>query len=66
MAQIQANMGKYAQPLSPLDLRIEEEPKKHSAQDKNSSEELCDEEEEEENHSIHDQSISGEESYEDT
>ena len=31
LAQILANMGEYAQPLSPLGLHIEEESKEHSA-----------------------------------
>jgi len=63
--QILANMGKYAQPLSPLKLHIEEEPKEHSAHGKNASKELCDEEEEGENHSVHYESISREKSDED-
>lgn len=66
LAQILSNMGEYSQPLSLLDLHIEEEPKEHSTHDKNPSEELCDEEEEEENHFVHDESISGEKSDEDT
>ena len=66
LAQILANMGKYAQPLSPLGLHTEEEPEEQSAQNKNTPEELSDEEEKEENHSIHDVSMTGEKSDEDT
>jgi len=55
-------MGEYAQPLSPLGLHIEEEPKEHSAQDKNAPEEVHDEEVEEENHPVHDESMTGEKS----
>ena len=65
LAQILANIGEYAQPLSPLGLHIEEEPKEHSAQDKNAPEKLHNEEEKEENHSIHDVSMTGEKSDED-
>ena len=66
LAQILANMGKYAQPLSPLGLHIEEEPKEHSAHEKNAPKELLDEEEKEENHSVHDESMTREKSDEDT
>lgn len=66
MAQILANMGEYAQPLSLLGLHIEEEPKEHSTQDKNVPEELRDEEEKEVNHSLHDEIMKGEKSDEDT
>jgi len=62
LAKILANMGKYGQPLSPLGLHIEEEPKGHSSQDKNEPEELCDGEENEENNSA---SMTGEENDED-
>jgi len=62
LAQILANMGKYPQPLNPLGLHIEKEPKENSAQDKNAPGELCDEEEEEENHLVHDESMTGEKS----
>lgn len=65
LAKILANIGEYAQPLSPLGLQIEEEPKEHSAQDKNAPEELHDEEENEENHYVHDVSMRGEENDED-
>lgn len=65
LAKILANMGEYGQPLSPLGLQIEEEPKEHSGQDKNASEELCDEEENEENRSVHDVSMKSEENDED-
>ena len=55
-----ANMGEYAQPLSPLNLRTEEGPKEQSAHDKNTSEELCNEKEGLKEHSIHDKSASEE------
>lgn len=35
LAKILANMGEYTQPLSLPELHVEEEPKEHSAQDKN-------------------------------
>lgn len=60
--KILANTGKYAQPLSPLELHIEEEPKEHSAQDKGAPEELPDKEVEEENYPIHDEGMIGEKS----
>lgn len=65
LAKILANMGKYGQPLSPLGLQIEEEPKEHSAQDKNAPEELHDEEENEENHYVHEESMTAQENDED-
>ena len=65
MAPILANMGEYAQPVSLLGLHIEEEPKEHSAQDKNAPKELHDKEVEEENHLVHDESMTGEKSDED-
>lgn len=40
LAQIMANMGEYAQPLSPLNHHTDEGLKKHSAHDKNTSEEM--------------------------
>lgn len=55
-------MGEYTQPLSPLGLHIEEEPKEHSAQDKYAPEELHDKEVEEENHIVHDEGMTGEKS----
>ena len=65
LAQILANMGNYAQPLSPLNFHTEEGPQEHSVHDKSASEEFCEEEEEEENHSTHDESIPREKSDED-
>lgn len=61
LAQILANMGEHAQPLSPLGLQIEEEVKEHSSQDKNAPDELRDKEENEENHFVDDVSMRGEE-----
>jgi len=40
LAKILAIMGEYGQPSSPPDLHVEEEPKEHSAQDRNAPEEL--------------------------
>jgi len=57
-----ANMGEYVQPLSPPDLHAKEEPKEHSAQDKNALGELHDEELEKENQPVHDENMTGERS----
>jgi len=62
LAKILANMGEYAQRLSPPDLHVEEEPKEHFAQDKNAPEELHDEEVEKESQPVHDESMTGEKS----
>lgn len=62
LAQILVNMGEYAQPLSPLGLHIEEEPKQQLAQEKTAPEELRDEEEKEEDQSVHDVSMTWEKS----
>lgn len=55
-------MGEYGQPLSPLDLHAEEEPKEHSVQDKKALEELHDEELEKENQHVHDENMTRERS----
>ena len=62
LAKILANMGEYGLPSSPLDLHAEEEPKEHSAQDRNAPEDLHAKEVEEESQPVHDENVIGERS----